>query len=356
MARKPEDVLRDDIRALAGYHVQDAAGMVKLDAMENPYRLPEDVRGRIGALAGEAEVNRYPDAGAVRLKASLRATLGIPETAALVLGNGSDEIIQMLMLAAARPGAKVLSVDPTFVMFRLIATFCRMGYASVPLGSDFALDVDAMLAAIDEHSPALVFLAYPNNPTGNCFDDSVIDRVVRAAPGLVVIDEAYHAFAGRTWLHRLDEYDNLVVMRTLSKLGLAGLRLGLLIGSQTWLEHIDKVRLPYNVGVLSQLVANEALQHYALLEEQAAAIRAERTRLTDELSSIPGVTAFPSDANFILFRTGAADRAFDGMKRRNVLVKNLNGSHPSLEGCLRTTVSTPAENDLFLAALRASLA
>jgi histidinol-phosphate aminotransferase len=356
MARKPEDVLRDDIRALTGYHVPNASGMVKLDAMENPHRLPEDVRGRIGTLVGAAEINRYPDSGAERLKAKLRATLGIPESAALVLGNGSDEIIQMLMLATARPGAAVLTVDPAFVMFRLIATYCRVGYESVTLKSDFSLDVERMLAVMKERPPAIVFLAYPNNPTGNLFDDDAIDTIVRAAPGLVVIDEAYHAFAGRTWLDRVGRYENLLVMRTLSKLGLAGLRLGMLIGPKTWLEHIDKVRLPYNVGVLSQLVADEALEHYALLEEQAAAIRAERARVTEELARMPGVTPFPSDANFMLFRTGAADRVFAGIKSRGVLVKNVNGTHPLLEGCIRTTVSTPAENDLFLAAVRASLA
>jgi histidinol-phosphate aminotransferase len=355
-AGKPDQIIRDEIRALAAYHVQDAGGMVKLDAMENPYRLPGDVRAQISALVAQAEINRYPDADASALKARLRATLGIGADKDVILGNGSDEIIQMLMLATARPGATVLSVDPTFVMFRLIASYCGMRYASVPLAPDFSLDAERFLAAIDAHQPALVFLAYPNNPTGNLFDEAAIDRVLSAAPGLVVVDEAYHAFAGRTYMDRLERHSNLLVMRTLSKSGLAGLRLGLVAGGREWLQHVDKVRLPYNVGVLNQLVAEQVLKHQSLLDAQAAAIRSERTRLHEALAATSGITPFASDANFILFRTRGAGRAFDGLKQRGVLVKNVHGSHRLLEECLRVTVGTPDENDRFIAALRASLA
>jgi histidinol-phosphate aminotransferase len=261
----------------------------------------------------------------------------------------------MLMLAMARPGAVVLGVEPSFVMFRMIAMFCGMRFIGVPLAEDFALDTARMLAAIEEHQPALVFLAYPNNPTGNLYDEHGIEQVLRAAPGLVVLDEAYHAFARRTWMDRLGRYDNLVVMRTLSKSGLAGLRLGLLAGPRAWLEHIDKVRLPYNVNVLTQLVAEAVLRHQPLLEEQAAAIRSERARLFDVLARIPGVSPYPSEANFILFKAPSAGATFEGLKSRGVLIKSLHGAHPSLEGCLRVTVGTPDENERFLSALRASL-
>jgi histidinol-phosphate aminotransferase len=358
MAAKPEaiaSVIRDDIRALSAYHVPDSGGMVKLDAMENPYRLPEEVRRRVGELVAGAEINRYPDAGASRLKARLRTALSVPESSDLVLGNGSDEIIQMLVLATARPGATVMSVDPTFVMFRMIASFCRVNYTSVPLNPDFTLDAERMLIAVEEHRPALVFLAYPNNPTGNLFDEAAIEQIARAAPGIVVVDEAYHAFAGRTFMNRLGEFDNLLVMRTLSKSGLAGLRLGLLAGAPEWLREIDKVRLPYNVSVLTQLVAEEALQHGALLDEQAAAIRAERARLSGELARMPGATVYASDANFILFKIAGAARVFGALTEKGVLIKNLHGSHPALADCLRVTVGTPEENDRFMTALRAAL-
>jgi histidinol-phosphate aminotransferase len=352
MPKTPDDIIRDDIRALAGYRVLDPSGMVKLDAMENPYRLPEEVRRRIAAVVADAELNRYPDFAATPLRNMLREAFDIPEEAALVLGNGSDEIIQMLVLATARPGATVLGFEPSFVMFRLIAAFCGVRYVTVPLGERFTIDAEQTLAALEEHQPGLVFIAYPNNPTGNLFDEAAIDRIVRAAPGLVVVDEAYHVFAGVSYMRKLRQHSNLLVMRTLSKLGLAGLRLGFVAGGGEWLRQLDKIRLPYNVGVLTQLVAQEALKHRSLLEEQAVAIKAERSRLQRELAAIRGTTPYPSDANFILFRTIDAERAFNGLRDRGVLIKNLHGSHPALEGCLRVTVGTPAENDRFLGALR----
>jgi histidinol-phosphate aminotransferase len=335
--------------------VPDATGLVKLDAMENPYRLPEPVRGELGAVVGEAEINRYPDPGAQRLKARLRAVLGVPESAALLLGNGSDEIIQMLTLAVARPGAVVLGVEPAFVMFRMIAMLCGVRFVGVPLQPDFSLDTGAMLAAIQAEQPALVFIAYPNNPTGNLFDAAAVERVIAAAPGMVVIDEAYHAFAQHSFMDRLAHYPNLLVMRTLSKSGLAGLRLGMLAGAPAWLAHIDKVRLPYNVNVLTQLAAGKVLQHDALLDEQAAALRAGRVQLQADLRDIAGVTAYPSAANFILFRVARAAAVFEKLKQRGVLIKNLDGSHPALADCLRVTVGTPDENAQFIAALRAAV-
>jgi histidinol-phosphate aminotransferase len=353
MSAKPESVIRDDVRALSAYHVQDASGMVKLDAMENPYRLPEEVRRRIGELVAGAEINRYPDAAGTDLKTALRAALGVPDDKEIVLGNGSDEIIQMLVMATARPGATVMSVNPTFVMFKLIASYCNVAYASVPLKPDFSLNAERMLIAMAEHQPALIFLAYPNNPTGNLFDEQAIEKIIRAAPGLVVVDEAYHAFAGRTFMNRLGEFDNLLVMRTLSKSGLAGLRLGLIAGGREWLQHVDKVRLPYNVSVLTQLVAEEALRHSALLEDQAASIRAERARLVTDLAMV-AEKVYPSAANFILFKVREADRIFGELKAHGVLVKNMHGSHPSLDNCLRVTVGTAEENDRFLAALKAA--
>jgi histidinol-phosphate aminotransferase len=355
MSKKPEDIIRGEILALKAYHVPDATGLVKLDAMENPYRLPEPVRGELGAVVGEAEINRYPDPGAQRLKARLRAVLGVPESAALLLGNGSDEIIQMLTLAVARPGAVVLGVEPAFVMFRMIAMLCGVRFVGVPLQPDFSLDTGAMLAAIQAEQPALVFIAYPNNPTGNLFDAAAVERVIAAAPGMVVIDEAYHAFAQHSFMDRLAHYPNLLVMRTLSKSGLAGLRLGMLAGAPAWLAHIDKVRLPYNVNVLTQLAAGKVLQHDALLDEQAAALRAGRVQLQADLRDIAGVTAYPSAANFILFRVARAAAVFEKLKQRGVLIKNLDGSHPALADCLRVTVGTPDENAQFIAALRAAV-
>ncbi len=347
--------MRDDIRSLAAYHVPDATDMVKLDAMENPYALPEDFRQTLGALAAQAPLNRYPDPEARELTGVLREKMHVPPGMDLLLGNGSDEIIQLTALACARPGAVMLGVEPSFVMFPMLARVCGLDYVGVPLTPDFSLDTEAVLRALDRHRPALAFFAYPNNPTGNLFDERALERIIARAPGLVIVDEAYHPFAQSSFMHRLGEFPNLLVMRTLSKLGLAGLRLGMLAGRREWLAQFHKVRLPYNVNVLTQRIAASVLQHDAILEQQATSIRAERTRLLERLARMPGVLPFPSSANFILFKVRSAGEIFDALKRRGVLIKKLTGSHPMLDDCLRVTVGSAEENDAFAAALSASL-
>jgi histidinol-phosphate aminotransferase len=348
-------VVREDIRALCAYHVPDATGMIKLDAMENPYGLPDELRAELGALAGAAALNRYPDPRAAALRALLREKMGVPPGMDVLLGNGSDEIIQLLALACARPGAAMLGVEPSFAMFPLVARVCGMTFIGVPLDEDFELDTDAVLETMARHQPALAFFAFPNNPTGNLFEVRAIERIIAEAPGLVVVDEAYHPFARASFMERLGDFPNLLVMRTLSKLGLAGLRLGMLAGDPQWLGQLEKVRLPYNVNVLTQSIAGHLLQHDAVLQEQAAAVRSERGRLSRLLAALPGVCVFASEANFILFRVDGAERVFDALLRRRVLIKKLTGSHPRLENCLRVTVGTPAENDAFVGALSASL-
>ncbi len=358
MSRSPDQAIRPEILALSAYHVPPASGMVKLDAMENPYSLPSELRNEIARLATDAPINRYPDASATVLKAALREALAIPEGMDIMLGNGSDEIIQIIALAFARPGAILMSVEPAFVMFRMIATFTGMGYAGVPLRADFSLDVDAMLAAIAQHQPAVIFIAYPNNPTGNLFDAAAVSRIIEAAPGVVVVDEAYQAFADASFLGKLAQYPHLLLMRTLSKLGLAGLRLGLLAGRPEWLSQLEKLRLPYNVGVFTQLIAESVLRHPGILLQQAEAIKIERAMMGERLAALAGVEVFPTNANFILFRViqgHKADEVFQELKKRRILIKNLDGSHPLLKNCLRVTVGTPAENVQFLEALQASI-
>jgi len=358
MSKSPDQVIRPEILALSAYHVPPAGGMVKLDAMENPYSLPAELREQIAQLAADAPLNRYPDASASALKAALRDVLSVPAGMDIMLGNGSDEVIQIITLACAKPGAVLMSIEPAFVMFRMIATFAGMNYAGVPLNPDFSLDRDAMLETIERRQPALIFIAYPNNPSGNLFDSEAISRIIEAAPGVVVVDEAYHAFADATFMDKLTHYPNLLVMRTLSKLGLAGLRLGLLAGNPEWVIQLEKLRLPYNVGIVTQLIAVKLLQHIEVLLQQAAAIKCERAIMSERLAALDGIRAFPTDANFILFRVthgyGAA-QVFHELKKQGILIKNLNGSHPLLKDCLRVTVGTPDENRQFLTALQTSL-
>lgn len=361
-SRTPEDIaqrwFRPEIRALSAYHVPDPGDMVKLDAMENPYVWPDALRDEWAAMLHEIHLNRYPDPGARELHAALREAFGIGSQAGLMLGNGSDELIQILALAVAEPGHAILAPEPGFVMYRMIATFAGLKYVGVPLRQDdFGLDLEAMREAIATHDPAVVFLACPNNPTGNLFDGDAIEAVIESCNGLVVIDEAYAAFASRSFLPRLGEWPNLLVMRTVSKMGLAGLRLGLLAGPPALIGELDKLRLPYNINVLTQASAIFALRHRQVLDEQTARIRSDREALYQALSAIDAIHVWPSEANFLLMRVpeGRASAVFDGLRQHGVLVKNLDPAGGMLKDCLRVTVGTPEENSAFVTALRESL-
>lgn len=344
--------VREEILALAAYHVAPSAGLVKLDAMENPYALPAPLAAELGRHLAQVAINRYPDPEAPRLKSALREAMAIPDGLAMILGNGSDEILQMIAVALARPGSTMLALEPSFAMYRMSAIAAGMAYAGVPLAPDFTPDMPATLAAIERLRPALVWIAYPNNPTANLFPRDSILAIIGASPGLVVVDEAYYAFSGgASFLADVGHHPNLVLVRTVSKLGLAGLRLGLAVGPRDWLAQFDKVRLPYNVNVLTAAAAAFILARRQALDEQARAIIRDRGRLEAGLDAVAGLERFPSAANFVLVRVPDAPRAFEGLKARGILVRNFHGSHPLLAHCLRLTVGTPDENARLLAAL-----
>lgn len=348
-------LVRQDVQGMHAYAVQPSAGMVKLDAMENPHRLPAALQRALGERLGALALNRYPGERIEVLKQALRDHVGLPEGYDLMLGNGSDELISLLAMACDRPGATILAPVPGFVMYAMSAQLQGLGFVPVDLTADFQLDLPAMLAAIERHRPALVYLAYPNNPTANLWDDAAIERIIEAAPGFVVMDEAYQPFASRSWIGRLQRHPHVLLMRTLSKFGLAGVRLGYLVGPRALVAEIDKVRPPYNVSVLNCEAALFALEHAEVFAAQAADLRRERALLLERLAALPGVQAFPSDANMVLVRVPDAAKAFAGMKARKVLVKNVSTMHPLLAHCLRLTVGTADENAQMLDALQASL-
>jgi histidinol-phosphate aminotransferase len=357
MSKRPGDLVRPEILAMKAYHVAPAQGMVKLDAMENPHRLPPELARAMGERLAGVAINRYPDPTATELKRLLREAMGIPASLGVVLGNGSDELIQMLSLALARPGAVALAAEPSFVMYRVSAMVAGMRFEGVPLAADFSLDEAALLAAIGRHRPALTWLAYPNNPTGNLFPREALRRVVEASPGLVVVDEAYYPYSGgATLMDEVGRHPNLVVVRTASKLGLAGLRLGIAAGPPEWMEELEKLRPPYNVNVLTTAAAELLLARRDVLEAQARSIVGERMRLETALDAMPAVRRFPSAANFVLVRVADAPGAFEALKGRGILVRNLHGSHPLLAHCLRLTVGTPDENAKLIEALASALA
>ena len=350
--------IRPDIQSMQAYVIQQADGMVKLDAMENPHALPDTLQQALGERLGSLALNRYPDGRVNDLRHALARYAAMPDGFDIMLGNGSDELISLLALACAVPGACVLAPTPGFVMYAMSAQLQGLAFHGVALGADFELDEDAMLQAIAQHRPAIVYLAYPNNPTGTLWNDAVIERIVLAQGaqgGLVVMDEAYQPFASRSYIDRLSRHGHVLLMRTLSKFGLAGVRLGYMIGPQALVAEIDKVRPPYNVSVLNCECALFALEHAQVFAEQAADIRRQRADLQVQLARLPGVTVFPSQANMILVRVPDAAKTFEALKLRQVLVKNVSKMHPLLAECLRLTVGTADENRQLLAALKALL-
>jgi histidinol-phosphate aminotransferase len=357
-----DNIIRPDILALSAYAVPDAEGFIKLDAMENPYPLPDGLRRNLGERLAEVALNRYPVPTYDGLKAKIRHCFGLPAGFDVMLGNGSDELIAILSTACARLGAKVLAPVPGFVMYERSAQFAGLEFVGVPLAPGFILDMPAMLAAIRTHRPVITYLAYPNNPTGTLFDSADVEAILGLTgdAGIVVVDEAYQPFAETSFMPRLTEFDNLVVMRTVSKLGLAGLRLGYMAASGALLAQFDKVRPPYNVNVLSEAAADLVLDHIDILDAQAAHLRSERALLSQSLRSMPGIEVFPSAANFVLIRFERplhdADAVFAALLARRVLVKNVGKMHALLDNCLRVTIGTPEENRKFLDALAASLA
>ncbi|SFD33362.1 pyridoxal phosphate-dependent aminotransferase [Paracidovorax konjaci] len=359
--------IRPDVRAMHAYAVQPSTGVLKMDAMENPFPLPDALQEALGRRLGGLALNRYPGARTNDLRDAIAAHIKAPDGSALVLGNGSDELITLLALACARPGtgerATMLAPLPGFVMYPMSAQLQGLDFAGVPLTPDFELDEPAMLAAVAAHRPALTYLAYPNNPTATLWDEGAVQRIIDAVGaqgGIVVMDEAYQPFASRTWLDRMRAEParnaHVLLMRTLSKFGLAGVRLGYLVGPAALVNEIEKVRPPYNVSVLNCEAALFALEHAEVFAAQAAELRAARTQLVADLRALPGVVrVWDSEANMVLLRVPDAARAFEGMKARKVLVKNVSTMHPLLANCLRLTVGRTADNAQMLGALQASL-
>ena len=343
--------IRQVIQDLSAYHVPDPGNLIKLDAMENPYTWPASMIDEWQTVLKDTAMNRYPDPASRSLQQTIREAFNIPANMEVMLGNGSDEIIQIIAMAVAAPDRVILAPDPGFVMYKMIAQFVGMQYVGVPLNADdFSLDMNAMKAAIEKHQPAVIFLAYPNNPTGNLFERQQVEEILQLASGLVVLDEAYAAFADDSFMQNLGQYPNLLVMRTVSKMGLAGLRLGYLAGPVEYLQEFDKIRLPYNINVLTQVSAEFALKHKDILDQQTNTLREERERLFAQLVNVDGITPYPSQANFILLRVvdDRANALFETLKQGGVLIKNLANAGGMLQGCLRVTVGKPEENDRFV--------
>jgi len=354
---KFKKLIRQDVQSMHAYAIQDSAGMIKLDAMENPHRLPATLQAKLGQRLGALALNRYPDGRVNDLRRALASYAQMPEGFDIMLGNGSDELISLLAMACDVEGGSILAPLPGFVMYGMSAQLQGLKFIGVPLTADFELDEAAMLAAIAQHQPSIIYLAYPNNPTANLWDDAVIEKIVDAAPGLVVMDEAYQPFSSKSYIDRIAGHGNVLLMRTLSKFGLAGVRIGYMMGPKALIAEVDKVRPPYNISVLNYECALFALEHQEEFAAQAGELVAQRQMLMNALAAMAdkGVKAWKSDANMILVRVPDAAKTFEGMKSHKVLVKNVSKMHPLLADCLRLTVGTAEQNAQMLTALEKSL-
>lgn len=356
----------DELRRIGAYEVPRPAGVrAKLDANEHPFPLPPEVSEALARELAEVELNRYPDAGCAELRALLAAEHQIEE-GAIVFGNGSDELLHLLCAVFARPrspGARpaILYPAPTFSVFRIAAIGVGLEPVEVPLTESFELDEAALERSLSERRPNVAFFARPNNPTGTLWPSATVARLARRHPDvLFVSDEAYGDYGGESALPLLKELPNLVVLRTLSKIGLAALRVGYLVAAPELAAEVNKVRGPYNVGSLNQRAACFLLaRHRELLRGRCAEVVSERERMAEEMGRLSGVRVFPSQANLLLFRvgdpeSGAATRLWRRLVEQGILVRNLDTPGP-LAGCLRVTIGTPEENRLFLEALEEAL-
>ena len=356
MTITPQILLRAELANMHAYQIPDSEGFVKLDAMENPYSLPIELREKWLSVLNDVVLNRYPDPQASKLKQSVRKVFSVSSDHEIMFGNGSDELIQLIVMAIAKPGACVLTVTPSFSMYKLISEFVGVRIIEVPLTKFYALQVDHISESINENNPSLIFLSCPNNPTGTLWPIDEVEKIVQQAGGLVIIDEAYSPFASYSMMSLVDKYSNVLMLRTVSKLGLAGLRLGWLAGGSQWINELNKLRLPYNINVLTQASAFFALENFSIFKEQAKQICKQRANLISIMQSIQDIQVFPSEANFILFKIleSTAEKVFAHLLDQKVMIKNV-ANNDLLKNCLRVTVGTEKENYIFLDALKKSL-
>ena len=345
-----EQWLRSDIKNIDAYHVPVSKDMIKLDAMESPFGVPEDLKVEFLKCIEQSEVNRYPEADPSPLKDTLRSLMDIPDEFGILLGNGSDELIQLLALACSKDDL-IMSFEPSFVMYELVSKYVNLEYFGVQLDSNFDINLNDALLIIEREKPKIIFIAYPNNPTGNCFDYDAIIEIIKSTNSMVILDEAYYAYSDKSFLSEISNFPNLLVLRTISKIGFAGLRLGLLIGDQETIAQLNKLRLPYNINALTQTSANFLLQDKQRIINNAQIIIEERRRLAHELSLFSKFKVYPSQTNFILVHSEDAHSLHTALKENGILIKAFpKGS--KLSDFIRISVSEPVENNILIDAIR----
>ncbi len=344
-------LVKDKVKTLKPYHVDNVDCAVKLHANENSFPLPSSIQKLFEESFRTYDLNRYPDPDSATLRKTLSKKLNI-STESLVLGNGSDELIQIILQIFCDMGETVAFPDPTFAMYSILAKGMGLKTHTIPLDAQWNFKANDLLSSIKDNKPKIIFFSYPNNPTGNCFSQKEIQLVIENFSGIVVVDEAYFDFSKTTYLEKISNHNNVIILRSLSKIGLAGLRVGYAIADPIIINEINKVRLPYNSNTVSQNLAEQLLNNFEPIQEQIDTILQERDRVKKSLSQFSSLAVFSSDANFILFRTTHnSTELFNQLAERGILIRDLS-SHPRLKNCLRVTIGTPEENDAFLEKLK----
>lgn len=347
-----QKLVKDEILQQEAYFIEESPCRIKLDANENPYILPENLQEEMLGYLKTVFLNRYPDPGSRELRRRFAVNLGVDEEM-LLLGNGSDELIHLLLLAfRSNPGGGVVIPVPTFAMYRISGINAGHKIIEVPLNHEFDLDIDEMIDAMSRFDPDLVFLSYPNNPTGNLFSRDKVVEILSRSRGLVVVDEAYYHFSNTSFLPDMDRWKNLVVLRTVSKVGFAAIRLGILVAHPSIVRELNKVRLPYNMNTLTQAVGQFILDHESAFQDQILRIVKNRQMLFGALKGFDGINPYHSDANFILFSCASdKNRIYSGLLKKGIVIKNFS-SPDALGQCMRVTVGREEENQEFLRVLQ----
>lgn len=351
MTMKIRDLVEKNIFEQSGYVTPELAGEIKMDANENPFTMSEPLKRILQERIRGIDFNRYPEAGAIELREKFARYFGVTKNM-MMLGNGSDELIQILCMTMKGKINGVLVPVPTFSMYKIIAVNTGNRVVEVPLDKNFDLDVKAMTGKMRKNFPALIFLSSPNSPTGNLFSPSKMEALIKKTPGIVVIDEAYARFSGQSQMALLKKYKNLIFLNTLSKLGMASIRVGFLIGNPDIIAQLDKVRLPYNINSLSQMASRFFLDYHKDFSKQIKEIVQRRNELYRGLKAIKWITVYPSQANFIFFSCAFdSNRIYNKLVAEGIMVKNLNVP-PLMPNCMRITAGNKKENGALLKALK----
>jgi histidinol-phosphate aminotransferase len=348
--------LRDDLGDLEGYHSPQVDVPVRLNTNESPYPPPPEFFQAWTAEVSGASAHRYPDRAARSLREALGGFLGQPAER-IFCANGSNEVLQTLLLGYGGPGRTALVFEPSYVLHAHIARITGTGVTTGERGADFRLDPAAAAGLVEAHEPDVVFLTTPNNPTGMVEPRETVEALLaplttRSKPGLLVVDEAYAEFSPWSAIDMVADGVPVVVVRTYSKVwSMAAFRLGFCVAPQSVVADLEKVVLPYHLSVPTQVAGTVALRFTGEMGARVASIKAERDRVGAALAAFDGVEPFPSGANFILFRTADGQATWEGLLEAGVLVRNF-ARWPRLDDCLRVTIGRPEENDAFLAAMK----